>query len=693
KRGNMALYTARRALIKTASALAAATAAPNTKAQEGPIILDDIVIQGEKSGRTLAETSASTVVLNGAEVDNPRNLDVSAVADGVPNVVFDDSALFPAIRGIDGSAGQLGAVAFTTGAQPRVNIIVDGVARPANVGAAAPAISSLWDVEQVEIARGPQSTLGGRNSLAGNIRIATADPTFEFEGAVRGLGFTQDGTIGAAGMLNIPLVDDQLALRVTAEATDGESFINVIDPAVAADRSEIEDEEYRRFRAKLLFVPEAVPGLEIVAAVERSELNNLFEQEADFGSDGFDLSNFAVVGSNNDNEQTVLSLKGVYALSDNIEFEASAAYLDNDFRIPPTNPTFDFEQETESVSAEALLRIEGIGFVNRAVFGFAFERQTEVGVNDAPALAISLDGEIVNYGIFGEIEFGLTDRLALIAGGRIEIDDRDRVLDVFGTAGTLDISETAFIPKLGVRYEVTDELTIGYQYTEGFRAGGIDFDLFDPSAGAVTYDSETLRQHEIYLRSRFLRDRAALNVSAFYYEFDDVQLSGAGGPGPSGLFDLFGNAPRAEGFGVEVEGAFEVTDWITVTGAIGLLDTEITDPGPELPEFQGAELPRAPNLTFSAGVSYVSDFGLDASATVRHVGEQSAFLGDDPVPSYTVVDLSAGYTFEVDERRTFRIEAFVNNVIDERIVLSADAPNSETVGRPRTFGLGGTFRF
>ncbi|MEO1612022.1 MAG: TonB-dependent receptor, partial [Pseudomonadota bacterium] len=412
---------------------------------------------------------------------------------------------------------------------------------------------------------------------------------------------------------------------------------------------------------------------------------NLFQSSTDSPGSEPPVRNDFGLTSNNDNRQTTYALRASYEIDDGIELELRGSFLDNTFIIPNSNPLFDFTQDNETLSGEALLRIEDVGFVNRAVFGVAYDHQTDVGVNDVAFFPISFDGEIYSIGIFGEIEFGLTDQLALIAGGRLEIDDRQRLLTAFGQSGELDISETAFIPKIGLRYDFNDDASIGYQYTEGYRPGGIDFDLFDPAAGIVTYDSERLRQHEIYGRARLMDDRLSIGASIFYYDFDDAQTFGANP-------NLFGNVPEARGFGGELEAAFEVIDGLTVSGGIGFVDTKITDPGPNLAAFDGDPLPRSSEITASAAISYVSPWGFDARASVNHVGSRPSSLGFGAARSYTVVDLAAGYEVFIADDASFRIEAFVNNVGDERVTFGNDG-GIEVLGRPRTFGIGGTFRF
>ena len=131
------------------------------------------------------------------------------------------------------------------------------------------------------------------------------------------------------------------------------------------------------------------------------------------------------------------------------------------------------------------------------------------------------------------------------------------------------------------------------------------------------------------------------------------------------------------------------------SGALGLLDTEITDAGPVLEEFEGEELPRAPNVTANVELRYESEAGVFAGAALRYVGSTTSGLGEPDIGQYTVLDLSAGYDVETQDG-SFRIEAFVENVTDERyFTFREDNPtvSFEAVGRPRTFGLAATYRF
>lgn len=667
-------------------------AMPSGQDEGAPLRLDGIVVQGEKLFRTLRQTPASTVVIPGFVADVPQNRDLREAIEAVPNVYAPESFNAPAIRGIDGNAGQAGGAALSTGAQPRVNIIVDGVPRPYTISS-VPTLNSTWDLDTVEVARGPQSTTTGRNSLGGAIRVLTNDPVFDLEAAARTGYFNQDGTIAGAVMANVPLIDDQVALRVTGEVSDGDTFVEVTDPALSpGERDEAEEEQFRRFRGKLLVTPAALPGLEVLMQVERTVAQRQFSPGLVDNADVDTLSIFAEATSIDDNEQMIYSGRIRYALSDHVELEGRAAFLDNSFVIPNITTLFDFEQSTETLVAEGLVRLRDVGPLSTGVFGLAFERQADEAINRISFFPFGVDAEVINYGIFGEGEFPLTDRLTLIAGGRVEIDRRQRLVTLGGAGTDTEVDEVAFIPKAGLRYDLSDQVVVGYTYAEGYRPGGVDFDLFEPVAGVVSFESERLRQHEVYARTTWLDDRLTVNGSAFFYTFTDAHTGGAQ-PGLAGDLGLFGNVPRARGYGLELDGAYEVVDGLTLSLGLGLLNTRVTDPGPFLSDADGEELPRAPSVTATGGLSYVSPFGVDASISARYAGESTLSLGDDPIDGFLVADMAVGYEFDLTDRLSGRIDAFVENIADNRYIIDRSNADTVALARPRTVGVSATFRF
>ncbi|MEO1188750.1 MAG: TonB-dependent receptor, partial [Pseudomonadota bacterium] len=206
-----------------------------------------------------------------------------------------------------------------------------------------------------------------------------------------------------------------------------------------------------------------------------------------------------------------------------------------------------------------------------------------------------------------------------------------------------------------------------------------------------------LNQHEVFVKMEQLDGRLLLNASAFYYTLMDAQVVGAAPESEaSSLFGLVGNIPEARGFGLELDGSFEILDGLILSAGLGLLNTEITDVTGTVgvaAASLGADLPDAPGVTANGGLSYVSDFGLSASVNARFVGSIVDDLGEGALDSYVVVDLAAGYEHKINDRVVGRIDGFINNVADNRYITADFAEGFVVVGRPRTFGISGTLSF
>ena len=689
--------------------------------------LKEIVVTGDKIGRLTAEAPPSITIIEGEQAQRPINRDIKHVIRKAANVFTEEGAQLPAIRGVDGSAGY--GQSITAGTQPRVPILIDDVARPLQDSFSI-SRSSTWDVASMEIARGPQPSSTGRNALAGAIRIYTNNPSFEYEASARLRGYTADGTADGAAMLNLPLINNQVAFRGTVEESRGDAYIDVtggtenfrgtIDP---------ETEIFKRYRGKLLFTPEAVPGLEVKLTVDHMRTAGPIPGNAtpDGNPNNLNVSDFASRTAFEENNQTTFIGRLNYALSEFAELELRGSFVNNDLAFLDTGSGVgQADYAKDQVEGEAFLRLSDLGVLKRGLVGIIHNVSTEDGSTDEPRhsppnfppLFYVSDGKINNTGLYAEAEIplggelGLADGLTLIAGGRYEIDDRHRSVIARGsTVSDRDLSARRFQPKVGLRYALHDDLMLGYTYSESFRAGGTDFDLITAAylapflppgvpIGISEFEPETMRQHELYVKSSLWNRRVSLGASAFYYTYDNAQVQGAAQASyplpfiPTGR--LLGNIPEAVGYGFELEADADLTAGFSLNGALGLLKTKITNAGPVLKAMgnEGDELQRAPSTTGSLSLNYDSGFGFTGTLSGRFVGRTTAVMNGLQIPSYTIFDLSAGYEFQ-RILRDFRVDLSIENLTDEGYFIFRDVSLAtfEGRGRPRTFMLSGTWRF
>ncbi|MFT4179092.1 MAG: TonB-dependent receptor [Thermomonas sp.] len=232
------------ALFPASAAFAQSADSGTTQEQKTATTLDKVVVTGEKSDRDLQDTTSSVAVTTATRIEQENIVSLLDIINRTANVtqMFGDRGF--SIRGIGNEAGA---------PNPLATVYVDGAALPSQVSDAGP--TDMWDIAQVEILRGPQSTIQGENALAGAIVLRSEDPSMDWSGRARVLwSDPSDRRIAAA--FGGPLVADQLAFRVAVEDRDFDGFIRNVTRNVPEDAR-----ESTNFRAKLLWTPTALPNL------------------------------------------------------------------------------------------------------------------------------------------------------------------------------------------------------------------------------------------------------------------------------------------------------------------------------------------------------------------------------------------------------------------------------------------------
>ncbi|PEQ11936.1 TonB-dependent receptor [Novosphingobium sp. PC22D] len=301
------------ALLATPSAALAEEAVPQGEQNE-------IIVTGEKTTRSLQETTASVGVTTKERLDEENILTIQDIYNRTANVSETYGASGFSIRGIDQrgvSGGGDGATA---------TVFVDGAPLPQDILSNGP--TDMWDVAQVEIFRGPQSTIQGLNALAGAVHIRTQDPTFDWSLKGRALLSSFDTTqFAVAG--GGPLVPDELAFRLSAEKRDSDGYIRNItrdEPESGVDSTSI--------RGKLLWTPAALPGFEAHLGYHHFETKGgyLFTYVDRSVGDYFDNRTNPSDYPNSsdvDNDQAMFELR--YDLGGGLSFNALTTWTDTDF--------------------------------------------------------------------------------------------------------------------------------------------------------------------------------------------------------------------------------------------------------------------------------------------------------------------------------------------------------------------------
>ncbi|MEM6497135.1 MAG: TonB-dependent receptor, partial [Pseudomonadota bacterium] len=539
----------------------------------GPVVLNQIVVSGERVDRSVFDTASSVNVQTGENLERDRGRDdLRTVLNSIPNV-FDEVGTnnAPAIRGLDSTGPSTGSGAFFGGARPRASIVVDGRA----ISSLEMSFSeiSVWDAAQVEAFNGPQTTSNGTNSLAGAIFLNTQDPIHEFEAKIRGFGGSREN-ISGAGMINMPLIQDQLALRGTFEFERQDTWRDAI--AVPPDDN-LDREQRLTGRVKLLFEPEFLEDLSTKLTLSYNE---------DTGPQTFlsDPPHSRRESTSNEasfnNEVFSLVHETVYEFTPGLTVTNLFTFADTATDRTDAGAAEGLVLNGDEVGNEARINFEGMDGRLTGVFGGAWLKRSEDTRLEAFGTAIPIDGVNESFGVFGEATYSATEQLHVTLGGRFQFDNSQRNLPAVPQVGFLeptnfdeDFSE--FLPKASIAYDVTPDLRIGALVAKGYNPGGISEVL---GAGVFEYGEEKLWTFEVFTRASFFDNRVQVGANAFYNRVEDYQIFttvpilvfGQ----PQGKIE---NADLVESFGLDLSAEAFVFDDLRVDVALGLLHTEIEE--------------------------------------------------------------------------------------------------------------------
>ena len=642
---------------------------------------EEIIVIGEKIERNLLDTNTSVSVQTAEQLERSNDLSIqevfkrmaSVVATGVGVQSFDFS-----IRGI-GTDGVGGA-----GQEGLASIIVDGTTTTRVQNARG--ITSLFDIERVEVLRGPQSTNRGKNSLAGAVIVKTKDPQFEHETYVKA-EYASYNTYQAA-LAHTGPINDEFAYRVTIDHQYTDGFIDNL----ARGEDDYLEDRTTSGRIKLLYAPAALPLRAMVS-------HTILDAKTNNDIESYDTANKRFISLNpydsvmkSDHSITTLHLD--YDISDNLSIKSITTYNEFDSRdrnnayaltVPTEEQAWKAGIDQEEINQE--LRADYVSEKFTGVLGIYYSDYEELNTRDGVGIAdfltpfgpADLDIDFYNpmdietKAVFGEVDYRMTDRITLTAGFRYEELDFDLLtsgvitLQPFGIPFrdlTLegDRDQNEFLPKLAVNYALTEGQKVGFTFAEGYRPGGVDLDIF-AGAGATPYESEHTKNYELSYKSLFLDDQLSINANLFYIDWKDMQTSGSAQI-RSGTY----NAGKATVYGGEFELTWTDNDSFDFYFNAGYSNTEFDEfvTGGGANDFSGNEFAYAPKWTVAGGGYYTyRGLTLGAEASYRD-SYYDNITNNFRVDSLTTVNLSASYNY-----RNASVRIYANNVFDE-VIASRD---------------------
>lgn len=664
--------------------------------------MEFVTVTGEKINRDLQDTYASVVVLTEQALRNNVILDLEQAMQWVPNVTITPDGFGLSIRGIPQQG--LGNGTFDPVA-PTSAIYIDGAVQ--TQAAVANGALSTWDVQQVEVFRGPQTATQGRAGLAGAVIVNTNDPDQQWRLSTRLLA-SDENQEQASVAVGGPLVEDSLAFRLAAETVKDDGYTTFNFDGRQVDNPGINDRDF--VRAKLLWTPyttfDAMLAYTYAKTKRASSVVN--------GPDFFDANTTEIINESEGDLHTG-SLVMTYQASNAITLTSATAFSDLEVTDRPVPATLGGTGSAvpadgdDSTYSQEFKVIYDAGGRSRGVVGAYYadveEHYERTIFGSLPGSQfIRNDGyerSYENIAAFGQLEYDFSAQLSVALGGRYEYEERDYInFDVtevepdspflpdsenrFQGSG----SESAWLPKLGVTYNVNDRVSLNATYQQAYRPGGTSIDPRDISE--VQFDPEFSNNYDLALRSLLFDETLFLNLNLYYVDYDDLQIRVSPDPNVP-VIRFVDNAGKAEYYGLEVSSQLSLDEAWTFNAALAWQESELNEFEIGGIDASGDEFPYSPNFSGSIGATWQHNNGWTATVDLAYSGDYFSNIPSDnrsKVGDYTVFNGRVGY------RSThWGAYFYAKNLFDENYVAAVSRFNDDpalwtaNLGRPRTLGL------
>jgi iron complex outermembrane recepter protein len=619
---------------------------------DGGFYLEEIVVTAQKRAESVQDVAASISAVSGTQLDERGITDVESLALAVPGMHFSQAGSNTRItvRGI-------GSEQTTVTGDPGVAFHIDGVYQTrASAGSAL-----FYDLDRVEVLRGPQGTLYGRNATGGSVNLISNRPTQEFEGNVE-LQLGDYDHQRVRGVVNTPLIDDKLAMRISGQHESRDGYYENLTPGA----DDLEDRDSLNLRTQFLYTP--TETLDILLSMNYSNdkgAGDGYKMLGDYPGAGKPIDGFYSSATPNpsdpwevrtngnerrDNKRKGASVTvdwdlGSVALKSISAWQKNAVdtFADGDFsdveiineNTFQENTQYSQELQLSSVDAgdwewvaglywleeendvDYWLNDNGTGLSSMLypnipalgpLAGQPIFPTVDVGLSDPAYFGNKSNVEGKSLGAFGQVSYHINEDVKLTGGLRYSKDEKEASITrkEFKSSTMTSFKKqddwSSVTWKLGADWQVAEDSLLYATVSTGFKSGG-----FLQVEDADSYDEEEILAWEIGSKNRFYDNRLQANISAFYYEYTDMQLRTI-----RDLNSIVTNAGEAEIKGLEVELLARPLEGLDVGLALAWTDATFTDyfdDDPldgvdELLDLSGNDLARSPDFTANLNVAY-----------------------------------------------------------------------------------------
>jgi len=683
--------------------------------------LEEIIVTAQKRQERLIDTPQSISIMSAGDLAKLGATQFRDFANTVPGLTF-------ATTGAGTTQVSLRGVTTGYDSSPTVGIYVDDVPYGSStnfaLGSHLALDVGLFDVDRIEVLRGPQGTLYGASTMGGLIKYVSKRPnTHELSADVQaGVSATKDGGVNFYGsfVTNVPLVSDVAAIRISGfESHDGGFIDNV-----AVGSKDINRSDTYGGRVDFLATPTQALELRLTGFVQQISRDG--QATVDYSATGASLygslaqnrlvpepfeQRFELVSgtvSYDFGPTTLTSLSSFQSAVSHETYDASALYVPF-FATLPGLPSYGgvglpYDLATHKFTQEVRLASKSASALEWLIGGFyTHESSQNIVAFSLYDLALqSLPNDLFlqsdpstyqEYAGFGDLTWHLTSAFDVTGGIRYSHNHQEFSQDGTGAfalkhapSGSGDSVGTYLV---NARYHFTPQANAYLRYATGYRPGGPNFAVPNGTAPA-TFRPDRLKSYEAGFKADTAEHRVSVDVAAYYIDWSDIQVAVS-----SGGFGAIANATGgATVHGAELTVGVRPVPAFNASGAFAYQHAYMNQDSPELGASRGERLPNVPRFTAALNADYswaVGALPTTVGSTVRYISNRMASFDASTgylqyaLPAYTSVDLRAGLQFASCD-----LQVFVHNLLDERGELSANnflGRYQPAIFQPRTIGV------
>jgi len=631
--------------------------------------LNTVTVTANKIEERVQEVPISMSVFDEYTIEDRKIESIKDLAPHTSNFALIDrngGYIIPSVRGISNTSG------YALG-NP-ISIIVDGVSVTASNGFN----ELLMDVERIEVLKGPQVTLYGKDTQAGAINVITKKPDNETRAKI-GVELGEDNkrqyTFSASG----PIVKDKFYVGLSAKHYEKDGFIkNTLLGGYSNDK------ENNYGKLHLRFTPSDKLEISVISSKTKVDDGNIDLVNTNLANAG-DKSIHSDVDSYTKSDTVAYALKISYDIDD-YHFESITTtrnrkvndwqdYVSDIFKVgrDDTKSTQEFRISNSNDSFKWVAGIYGETVKQDEDSAYIYPNFTYPVIQKQ-------DGDSI--GVFAHGDYSINDKLSFISGIRYDRDKRE----FEDPTSNIEFSDSEVSPKISLKYQQNKSNMYYATIAKGYRAGG--FHPYAPTGYSKQYAKEVLWNYEIGAKNSFLDNKLILNSSLFFMDISDMQVKV--NTNANNHQNYIANAAKATAKGFELEVNGKLTDDIEIFGSYGYTDITYDDFKDAKGDYSGNTKNFAPKYNYNIGIQYRDENGYFARADINGYGK--TYFNKENTSSrdaYSLVNMKVGY-----EADNYDIYLYGKNIFDKDYSsVNQFNFNETTYSAPREIGIQLAYRF